>query len=202
MKLILLSGDFLPDFATKALTEFIKVENSKIKIAFCANAGDLYEGDKRKYIDAARSKLISEGYSITDIDLNNPEEALNILSEVNASYFTGGNYYHLMHLFTKSGIIEKYIELVKNGLVHIGFSSGAMICSPDFKAYRLIDEPEIHKIEKGLGLFPYYIIPHYSNKPKFTKAYEDIINAGIENVIALENSQGIIVNDNEWEIKP
>jgi peptidase E len=200
-RLILLSDKTLHKPAKDALIRFTGKDSKNIKIAFSANAADLYTDDQKGYVIAAKNELLESGFGLLDLDLSeSKEEILSILDKVDATFFVGGNYYYLMHLFIESGLINEYKSRVSNGLVHIGFSSGAMICSNDFKAYKLIEEKEIHKIEIGLGLFPYYIIPHYTNKQKFTKAYSDILKAGIFNVIPLANNQSIIVEDNTWEI--
>jgi hypothetical protein len=42
--------------------------------------------------------------------------------------------------------------------------------------------------------------PHYLDKPKYTKAFEEIKAAGYKDIIPLSNHQAIIVEDYECEM--
>lgn len=199
-RLILLSKHFMEP-AQEVLREFTGKPNNGIRLAFCANAGNRYENDRKEYIEIARQELINSNYQLVELDLNSDiKEILEILSKVDATFFTGGSFYYLMGLFNKSGLTEHYEGLLDKGLIHIGFSAGSMICSNDFKGYDSFAEYKDESISKALGLFPYYLVPHYSDKPKYNKAFEDIIKAGYQNVIPLTNNQAIIVDGDEWKI--
>lgn len=202
MRSILLSKHFIVS-AQQALNQFLDKNNKNIKIAFCSNAGEVYDKNNREYIDISKKELESSGYQLFNLDLNNSKDnILKLLNNVNATFFTGGSIYYLMSLFNKSSIVEDYIQLLNNGLVHIGFSAGAMVCSKDFKAYDIFGKQEFYdpNVTQGLGIFPYYIIPHYFDKPKYTDAYEKVLKAGFTNVIPLTNNQAIIVEKNKWKI--
>lgn len=202
MKLILLSKHFIEP-AQASLRETTNKQNTELIVAFCDNASAVYEPANREYIEISRNELIDSSYSLVNLDLNSPvDEIVRILKSVDAVYFTGGSVYKLMSLFISSGIAEKYKEILNSGLVHIGFSAGSMVCSNDFRAYDIFGEPDyrISEIKEGLRLFPYYIVPHYFDKPKYTTAYQNVVKAGFTNVIPLTNSQAIIVEDSDWRI--
>lgn len=202
MKLILLSKHFIKP-AQEALAKFTHKDNSAIKIAFCSNAGDLYKSEEKEYINLARQELEELYYTLIELDLNTPlPQILHLLDSVDAVFFTGGSFQNLMSLFVKSGLDTKYRSLLAAGLIHIGFSAGAMICSKDFSAYAVLKDAAFtdSTSERGLGLFPYYIIPHYYDKPKYTKAFQEVISAGFSNAIPLTNNQAIIVEGEEWQI--
>lgn len=198
MKLILLSKHFITPAQT-ALNEFLGKENKDITLAFCSNAGDPYEEDRKEYIELSRKELIDSGYKLVDLDLNSDiEEIKKILNSVDATFFTGGDYNYLLDLFKKSKFEHIYKKKLEQGLIHIGFSAGAMICSHNYDAYEVIERTDIHK--EGLNIFPYYIFPHYFDKEKYTKVFEDAVKEGFEKLIPLTNHQGIIVDGDEWRI--
>ncbi len=202
MKLILLSKYFI-DAAQIALRDFTHKQNSEINIAFCSNASDVYKDDNRVHVEISRAELAASGFKLQELDLNESlDEILRILNSVDAVFFTGGSYYKLMSLIVTSGLDMEYKGLLQEGLIHIGFSAGAMICSADFNGYDVfgVQDYRDEKIKHGLGLFHYYIIPHYYDKPKYTKAYQSVIKAGYKNVIPLTNNQAIVVNGDDWEL--
>jgi len=200
MRLILLSKHFIEP-AQNTLREFTGKINSNIRLAFCCNAGDVFKSSRKDYIQVARQELIKSGYKLIDLDLNKESnEIYSVLSQVDATFFTGGSFYHLMSLFDSSGLSKNYKSLLDQGLIHIGFSAGAMICSKDFKAYDYLASYKYIKIKEGLNLFSYYIIPHYFDKPKYTKAFEISKKKHFNRVIPLTNHQAVIVKNKKWRI--
>lgn len=200
MKLILLSKYFIKP-AQSWLNKLTGKQNEETTLAFCSNAGDVYSKERRKYIGESREELSKSGFKLINLELNESlNDILYTLKTVDATYFTGGSFYHLKYLFDSSGLSEKYEKMLKKGLIHIGFSAGAMICSADFDAYDCFAKFKNEKVKSGLDLFPYYIIPHYFDKVKYTKAYEKVIKAGFKDVIPLTNNQAVLVDNNEWSL--
>lgn len=198
MHLILLSKHFIKK-AQKHLNRLTGKDNSKIKLAFCTNASDMEMDKNKKYIEESRNELSDSGYRLIELDLNNNIKRILItLKGVDAVFFSGGNLFYLLHLFNKSQLSLKYKMLLNKGLIHIGFSAGAMICSKELKGYELFVENDV-EIQEGLGLFPYYIVAHYFDKPKYTEAYNKCIDKGFTNTIPLSNDEAIIVEDQKWE---
>jgi dipeptidase E len=204
MNLILLSKHFLN--ATEAhLTKVTNKQPSQTTIAFCSNAAD---GEvEPAYVEDAKEDLIERGYHLHFLDLRDfigqKSQLETLLSTIDAVFFTGGNVFNLLHLFRQTGLFDSYLDLLKDGLVHIGFSAGSIICCPDLTYAQAFDRPLNHQTDfKGLNLFPYLISPHYSNKPKYNQKYVQIIKSGNHNlpIIPLTDSQAILVDGEDWQL--
>ncbi len=206
MKLILLSKHFTENIC-KELLSTTSLKPEKVRIAFIANAGDL-EASK-EYIELSKKELQSFGLNPENLDLenyiNNSENLEKELAKYHAAFFTGGNVFYLRHMFEKTGLFKIYKRILEKSLIHIGFSAGSMICSPHLRYYKHMDisEEGFKVLDDGLNLFPHFIVPHYSNKIKYTKAFEKIVKhleKPEDLVIPLENHQGIVINNSNWEI--
>jgi dipeptidase E len=193
MKLLLLSKHFT-EAVNEKLVEALGKKPSEIKIVFSENAADgSYKlGEKPAYIDEVFEELKNFGYQLERIDLreyfDRQDELITKLKEFDAIFFSGGYYMQLLDTFYKTGLIDKYKELLDGGLVHIGVSAGALVTTKEMKYYRALgidyDYNGVHH-NQGLGLFPYYIFPHYSNKPKYTKWFEKAVKMFAEDPVKL-----------------
>ena len=90
-------------------------------------------------------------------------------------------------------------------MVYIGESAGAIITSKDIGYSDLMDDVTITKDLKeysGLNLVDFYIVPHLNEFP-FEESSKQIVEKYKDklNIIAINNSQAIIVKDNKFEIK-
>jgi dipeptidase E len=206
-RLILLSKNFTAQ-AHEKLSQFCGKADDQIKIAFCRNAADLEANTE--YVESAKQELLKYGYKVKEFDLNlfcnHCSELSYLLQKFDATFFTGGSANYLIYLFNKTGLVSEYKSLVESGkLIHIGFSAGAMICSPHMKYAQIIDDTNgiAQIVDQGLNLTNLHFVPHYADKPKYTKKYEDIIkNYALEGdiIIPLTNNQAIVVEGDNWEI--
>lgn len=210
MNAFLLSKHFTDAVAERVVSAVGKPVG-EIKLLFSANAGDGLSDDPfaLPYIQIAIEELESKGFKIDRLDLKDyvekPDELQALLASVDATFFTGGEYPVLLESFHKTGLVEYYGELVRNGLVHIGFSAGAMILSEKMIVYSEFDEYLSSggaNYLNGVGIFEGYIFPHYSNKPKYSKVFEKSVKrfGRSEMLIPLENHQGIHLTQSGWEI--
>lgn len=200
MNLILLSRHFIKP-ARDRVAEVLRKEASERTLAFCSNAGDNYPEANRGYIGAARNELLDFGYKLIDLDLRKSrEEVTDIFDKVDCTFFTGGDPMRLIYLMREIDMINYYKSRINSGLVHIGFSAGAIMCGDDFTDYHLYINTDNPQINKGLGYFKPIIIPHFYTKIKYTNAFEELFKKGVKDLIPLTNEQGILVNDEGWEI--
>ncbi|WP_314295742.1 Type 1 glutamine amidotransferase-like domain-containing protein, partial [Fusobacterium periodonticum] len=89
--------------------------------------------------------------------------------------------------------------------IYIGESAGAIITSKDIEYSNLMDDVTIAKDLKeysGLNLVDFYMVPHLNEFP-FEEISKQIVKKYKEklNIIAINNSQAIIVKDGKFEIK-
>jgi dipeptidase E len=210
----LLSKHYTGEVHEKVLT-ILKKKPQDVKIAISANAADSLrlknENKELDFVNLAIDQLRNHGFKPEKLDLSEfrtaekHQELIDLISGYDVLFFTGGLYLELLNYFYETGLIETYPKLLENGLLHIGFSAGALIFSPEMKYYELIHEGEssVPMHNKGLGLFPHYIFPHYFDKAKYTKIYEETLKkyaADSVKLIPLTNGQAIYMEDENWEI--
>lgn len=211
MKTLFLLSKHFNQAVNDKLTKALGKSPEQSKLLFCMNAADQDSEDpiSIEYIREVYDELKSFGYTLEILDLkdyiNKTEELLSKLKQFDGAFFTGGNYMKLLDYFYKIELIDEYSKLLDTGFIHIGASAGAMVFSPTMKYYKdFVDKDYVGKFhEKGLDLFPYYLVPHYASKPKYTKIFENLIKQFTgENIhfIPLTNEQGIFVQDDQWEI--
>lgn len=210
IKALLLSKHFTQAVNDK-LIEFSGKGPNTTKIAFCQDAASLLKEtqDTLPFIELAKEELRIFGYSFDQFSLydyiRRPKELLDYLSNYDATFFTGGSHQSLLDAFYKSGLITEYTGLLENGLIHIGFSAGAMVCSGDLKYYKPIRNKHYSgKIyDQGLGIFEHYIIPHYQTKPKYTRKFEEHTKSFKDEpvkFIPLTDEQAVCINGENWNI--
>lgn len=208
MKKLLLLSKFFTQGAQDFVKKVLNKKPNQIRIAFCADAA--LPNTDVDYVNDSRNELLSKGFYVKDFTLNDyinsPTEFTNFLSGFDATYFAGGSALGLNNLFNKSGLVEVYKELVNSGkIMHIGSSAGGMICSKDMKYAQIIDADDKLKevVFEGLNLVDIYYAPHVGDKEKYTLRYNDAAKRFPKDkdiFIPLNNQQGIVVEDNKWEV--
>jgi peptidase E len=203
MKLFLLSKHYFSRL-DQQLNKWTQKSSSNIAIGFCSDAA--VNSQKKDFVNNSLSELKSFNYKIEIFTLSDyshkPDKFSNFLSKLNATMFTGGSVNDLAKTFSDTGLLPTYKQSVSNFLIHMGFSAGAMICGPSLQYTKSLGEyHEIHY--DTLDIFPHQVFPHYSNKPKYTKSYQDYIQNNphpTKYSIPLTNNQAIIVDDDNWRI--
>ncbi len=211
MKQLFLISGRLSDPIQSKMQESFQKDPSQVKILFSSNAtdGKYPSWEDPAYVVREYDKLIEYWYQVDRIDLREYLGDITWLQEFiktyDALFFTWGMWYVLNNLLFELKFQEWYPDMVEAWLIHIWFSAGAMVCSSDLSYYDLYDSPPEDVViqMQWLWLFPHYICPHYSNKPKYTSSYEMLVKKYIlEQVLflPLENQQAIYMKGDEREI--
>jgi len=168
MKLLLTSGGLRNQTIVKALDELAGKPLDQLKVAFIPTASNIEEGDKWWLIDDLRrlSFLKFKQIDIVDISALPKKIWLKRLEEVDVLFVSGGNTYHLMYWFNKSGLSKILSKLLKNK-IYIGVSAGTVVATPsiinaDFEAEPLKDIDE-EIFNDGLNLVNFMIEPHINS---------------------------------------
>jgi len=168
MKLLLTSAGLRNQTIVKALDELVGKPLDQLKVAFIPTAANLEEGDKGWLIDDLRrlSFLNFKEIDIVDISAVPKEIWLARLKNADVFFVEGGNTYHLMHWFNKSGLSKVLPELLKTR-VYVGVSAGSMIVNPtiihSYKEKQTFNKINKNKSDKGLSYINFMVEPHLNN---------------------------------------
>ena len=158
-------------------------------------------------VDEAKEVFESLGMEVEDLEISklNEKTIKNKIEKANYLYVSGGNTFYLLQELKRKNLIDFIKNRVNFGMTYIGESAGAIITSKDIEYNYLMDDKTIAKDLKdylGLNLVDFYVVPHLNEFPfeesakQTVEKYKDKLN-----IIAINNSQAIIVKDEKYEIK-
>eukprot|EP00640_Fibrocapsa_japonica_P004046 CAMPEP_0113945024 /NCGR_PEP_ID=MMETSP1339-20121228/38438_1 /TAXON_ID=94617 /ORGANISM="Fibrocapsa japonica" /LENGTH=221 /DNA_ID=CAMNT_0000950413 /DNA_START=199 /DNA_END=864 /DNA_ORIENTATION=- /assembly_acc=CAM_ASM_000762 len=161
---MLLSSGFIRDPVKrkwfKEQMTYLNIDNSLWKLAYIPTASMAPDPEstrppgqakrKRRYEARVKSKEISEalGVNVEIIDLedySDPDVLEQKLSAFQSVYVGGGNTFYLQHFSQQSGFSAIIPRLVKNGMIYIGVSAGAIIAGKTIATafWKGLDSPDV-----------------------------------------------------------
>ena len=189
---------------TKNITKKYLSKMISNKIVFIPTAGNVepYTG----YIDEGVEMLKSLGYELEIIDISKYDEDYlkNKLSKTECICISGGNTFYLLQELKKKNLIGLLYERIKEGLLYIGESAGAIIMSENIEYNQIMDDKSIaSELDDymGVNVFNHYVLPHIGEYPfeestqKILENYQDKIS-----LVAINNSEAILVNDSGYTV--
>ena len=215
MKLLLTSGGLANQSIVKALQELVIKPFFVLKIAFIPTAANIEEGDKWWLIGDLNicKQLGFASVDIVDISALPKEIWLKRLDDADIIMVEGGNTYHLMYWFNKSGLSEILPELLKSK-VYIGISAGSLIVTPNI-LNSAAEKPPAEIIgdtiyDQGLALVDFMVEPHINSSyfPELTfenleiesKKYPYSIYCLDDNsAIKIDGDKVEIISEGEWK---
>ena len=205
MKLFLSSAGLTNPTLVGAFEKLVGLKGDKLKVSFIPTAANWEDGDKEWLINDYMN-LKKQGYlvDIVDISAIEKEKWLPRLEWSNVLFFGGGNTFHLMHWVEKSGLIDELPKLLKTR-VYAGISAGSCMAGPTIynSVQNLFDEGYKLKIEKGLGLVDFQLIPHLDSEyfPKIRTEFLEEASKDIEEpVYAIDDSSAVIVDGKSVDV--
>ena len=205
MRLFLSSAGLINPTLVNAFNKLVGIPNEKIHIAFIPTAANVETGDKDWLINDY-TNLKKQNYIVDIVDISALPKKIWLprIKDANVIFVGGGNTFHLMYWFEKSGLKELLPELIKTR-VYAGISAGSCITGPTIynSVQNLFGEKYELKIKKGLNLVNLQIIPHL-NSPYFTKIREENLEVAskdlTEPVYAIDDDSAVIVDGDKIEI--
>ena len=111
MKLLLTSAGLTNESIAKALSELVDKSLDKVKVGFIPTAANVEEGDKAWFIEQSFDALNRYGFKW--IDMVDPSASeidwQSRLNDVDIIFVSGGNTFHLLNQFRKSGF-DKWLK--------------------------------------------------------------------------------------------
>ena len=185
--------------------DFINNDTKGKKVLFIPTTN--IDEETKFLVDEAKEVFESLEMEVEDLEISKLDEKTikNKIEKANYLYVGGGNTFYLLQELKRKNLIDFIKNRVNSGMVYIGESAGAIITSKDTEYSDLMDDVSIAKDLKeysGLNLVDFYIVPHLNEFPfeesskQIVEKYKDILN-----IIAINNSQAIIIKDEKFEIK-
>ena len=169
MKLLLTSAGIRNQTILEALDQLVGKPLDQLKIAFIPPAANLEEGDKDWLIDDLRRLSFLKFKEIDIVDISALPQKIwqKRLENADVIFVEGGNTYHLMYWFNKSGLSKILTKLLETK-IYIGVSAGTIIATPslinaDFESEPLKDIDE-EIFDGGLNLVNFMVEPHINSK--------------------------------------
>ena len=205
MKLLLTSAGLSNKKIISAFESLVGETGDRVRIAFIPTAANVEPGDKDWLINDL-SNLKKQNYSVDIVDISAlPKKVwLPRLIESNVIFVGGGNTFHLMYWFEKSGLSEMLPELIKTR-VYAGISAGSCITGPSVynSVQNLFGEKYDLRVQKGLGLVDFQFIPHLNSSwfPKINEVNLEKASSGLsELVYALDDNGAMVIKNSEVEV--
>lgn len=173
----------------------------------------LIPNSKDCFVERARTCLVDDmvtymqrfGLNVEIIDLrdyDDTEVLMQKLASHDLIWAMGGNTFSLRYEMKRSGFDRIIRQLVDRGVVYGGDSAGALVAGLSIAGIESADRPEFAEeiIEDGLGLVPFYMLPHvdgpsYANVvPVFRKLHKG------GDILELKDSQAAIFNGDSYRI--
>ena len=189
---------------TKELVQNFLTQNDIQEILFIPTAANVEE--YRGYVDEGIAALKESGYDVTVLDIATAphSKSVQVIKNCTCLCTSGGNTFYLLQELKRNGLLDLIKQRVRNGMLYIGESAGAIIACPDISYNQIMDDKTIATEltnYSGMGLVDYYVLPHNGEFPfvettaQTIKVYDEKIN-----LVPLNNSQAVIVENEDFSI--
>lgn len=183
------------------LVKILPKQANRLKLAHVITASKPKIDKNYMYKD--KQKMIDLGFDVEDIDIEgrNEEELRRIFKDKDIIYVQGGDTFYLLKQVKTSGFDIVVKELVNKGKIYIGVSAGSYIACPTIEqsTWKRKDNDHFGLTDlTALNLVPFLIFAH------FREEYRPVIEKAIESteypVVALYDTQAVLVEDGKWKI--
>ncbi|PIX68954.1 hypothetical protein COZ40_00500 [Candidatus Roizmanbacteria bacterium CG_4_10_14_3_um_filter_39_13] len=198
MKLLLTSA------GTNVKDEILKIlpkPPNELKLAHIITASTPEQN--KNYVIKDKQRMRDMGFDVEDIDIEgkNEEELRILLHDKDIICVQGGNTFYLLKQARLSGFDKVIKELVNQNKIYIGISAGSYIACPTIE-----QATWKHKASRDFGVtdfnalnfVPFLITAHF--KEEYRALIEKGMKATQYPVVALSDTQAVLVEDGKWKI--
>lgn len=171
------------------------------KVIFIPYAGVTI--DYPSYTEQVNKGLIETGIKVTSIEtVGNKKEAIE---SADAVVVGGGNTFVLLKKMYENKLIELIKEKVKEGTKYVGWSAGSNVSGKGINTSN--DMPIAYPPSfEALGLVPWMINPHYTDKvieghngESRMQRLKEFLVVNSEEVLTMEEGSGVLVNGSTFK---
>ncbi|MBR9859670.1 dipeptidase PepE [bacterium] len=162
MRLLLLSnstnfGESYLSWCASTIAEFLSSVNGTCLFIPYAAVDFSYD----QYVDRVNQAL--EPHQTAVEGIHSFKDKVKAVKEAGAIIVGGGNTFHLLKMLQNENLIDPMVERVKEGTPYVGWSAGSNIACPTIRTTN--DMPIVQPNDfNALGLIPFQINPHYTDK--------------------------------------
>lgn len=162
MEALLLSNSTMPgtpflSWAKPHILDFLGSE--PLKICFVPNA--VVTMDLNKYAETVGEIFSAHGHSLTSI--HNHTAPQQLIRDSDVLMVSGGNSFQLLNSLYEMEVVELIRSQVATGTKYVGWSAGSNVACPTIRTTNdmpIVQPPSFD----GIGLIPWQINPHYTEK--------------------------------------
>ena len=158
--IILTSYGFRSPIVAEKVREYINPENMKLLVIPFAGF------DSAKTATAEiKDGLLPFGFSPENIYVANEDKEINSEMSFDMIYVPGGNPFKLLKMAQKCNLHSRIKNLVSNGAIYFGVSSGADFACEDIGYLKLVEDCDYNMENyKGLGLIKEKVLCHVDQR--------------------------------------
>jgi dipeptidase E len=166
MSLFLASTVKHPD-VIKAMKEYVGGFEGK-NMVYIPTAAHVQEGFGVYKSGGTYTLMNSLGSNLQILELECVEEgkAKEMIEKADILFMAGGYPVYLSYWLHRRNLKDFIKERVKGGMLYIGTSAGAMVCSKTLTSATYFDKDPFADVAPGLGYINYEIWPHYEDEHK------------------------------------
>ena len=198
-KLFLTSAGFLNKEVANVFLDELSKEPVQSRILMVARG---QTKEENYYIEESKKELIDLGFK--DIFVFNLDRRI-LMDEVkncDVIYVCGGNTYYLLKKFRETGLDKIVIELVNQGKIYVGVSSGSIMAGSDIEIAGWGSDGDKNDVNlknlTGFNFTNIAIFPHFEEKHR--QEVEDFKKKVDYPVIELTDNQTVFVKDGNYSI--
>jgi dipeptidase E len=209
MKLLLTSGGIMNNAIKNALQSLIARTPQSTKIGFIPTAANVEPGNKDWFLSQL-DNLRKFGFSW--IDIIDPSSADTDwrarLRDVDVVFVSGGNTFHLLNQFRKTGF-DKWLKTAVKEKVYVGVSAGSIIATPTIDVAAIPPgDPNLPNIEnlRGLNFVGFEVEPHCSGGRFATIEYyaqsrsNPVYAIDDETALKVDGKSVEVVSQGKWKL--
>ncbi|EHI74191.1 peptidase E [Streptococcus criceti] len=186
----------------KQLKDFLKDYSSRILFIPTAGNVEEYTG----YIDEGIKTLNNLGFTldILNIAQESKKDCDFAIASCDCLCIAGGNTFYLLQELEKKSLVELITQRIREGMLYIGESAGAIITSKDIEYSRFLDNPSSATALKdytGLNLWNKYLLPHNNEFPFIESTAETIQTYSKKlDLLPIDNQTAVVIENEQFSV--
>lgn len=209
MKLLLTSGGITNGVIAKALGDLVAKPRKDVRVGFVPTAANYESGSKEWFV---RQLVNLQQFGYEWIDIVDPSAAdvawAARLDDVDIIYVSGGNTFHLLNQFRKTGF-DKWLQSALEHKVYVGSSAGSIVATPSIQGAGVEggDRNSVNlKNLEGLNMVDFELLPHVGDgiavqaAERYAQMTPNVFYAiDDQTAIKVDGKEVTVVSDGRWQ---